>query len=194
VALDGDVVVAGALDPPVVYAWSLRTGALLNALGGHTAPVVALTFAPLGGGTAGAGLGGRSRGGAQLVSASWDGTVKLWDVYGGGGALESLSHAAEVLALAFRPDGRQLCAASCDGQLSFWALGSLADATDDGRLEGSIDGQCDLAPSGGRHAHERRLSGATQAYDPGDRGGGGDHAPLRVRGVAFSPSGGGGAR
>ena len=52
------------------------------------------------GDNAGSGIGGRNRGGAQLASANWDGTVKLWDVYGGGGALESLPHAAEMLALA----------------------------------------------------------------------------------------------
>ncbi|CAN0359471.1 unnamed protein product, partial [Hapterophycus canaliculatus] len=67
-ALDGsgEVVVAGAMDPFEVYVWSLQTGRLLDVLAGHEAPLSEMCFSP-------------SQG--VLASASWDGTVKLWDVY-----------------------------------------------------------------------------------------------------------------
>lgn len=46
--------------------WSLQTGRLLDVLAGHEAPLSELCFSP-------------SQG--VLASASWDGTVKLWDVF-----------------------------------------------------------------------------------------------------------------
>lgn len=49
-----------------VYVWSLQTGKLLDVLAGHEAPLSELSFSP-------------SQG--VLASASWDGTVKLWDVF-----------------------------------------------------------------------------------------------------------------
>lgn len=49
-----------------MYVWSLQTGRLLDVLAGHEAPLSELSFSP-------------SQG--VLASASWDGTVKLWDVY-----------------------------------------------------------------------------------------------------------------
>ena len=39
---------------------------------------------------------------------SWDKTVRLWDVYGGRGQTDVLPHAHDVLAVAFRPDGKQV--------------------------------------------------------------------------------------
>ncbi|CAM9890239.1 unnamed protein product, partial [Choristocarpus tenellus] len=67
-ALDpsGELVVAGAMDPFEVYVWSLQTGRLLDVLAGHEAPLSELSFSPNQG---------------VLATASWDGTVKLWDVY-----------------------------------------------------------------------------------------------------------------
>jgi periodic tryptophan protein 2 len=68
------VVVAGSLDTFQVYVWAVRTARLLDALAGHEGPVVALAFSP-----------------AQplLASASWDRTVRTWDVFrrGPGGRL-----------------------------------------------------------------------------------------------------------
>ena len=46
--------------------WSLQTGKLLDVLAGHEAPLSELSFSPNQG---------------VLASASWDGTVKLWDVF-----------------------------------------------------------------------------------------------------------------
>ncbi len=73
-ACGAQVVVAGSLDTFQVYVWAVRTARLLDALAGHEGPVVALAFSP-----------------AQplLASASWDRTVRTWDVFrrGPGGRL-----------------------------------------------------------------------------------------------------------
>eukprot|EP00658_Telonema_sp_P-2_P006120 TRINITY_DN12328_c0_g1_i6.p1 TRINITY_DN12328_c0_g1~~TRINITY_DN12328_c0_g1_i6.p1 ORF type:complete len:458 (-),score=99.34 TRINITY_DN12328_c0_g1_i6:152-1525(-) len=126
----GEVVCAGALEPFEIYVWSLQTGKLLDALVGHTAPVSALVFSP-----------------AQslLASVSWDKTARLWDVFASGKQAspteEPFAHESEVLATAFRPDGRQLCTSTLAGMLCFWNMGS-------GNLEKTIEGRRDIA--GGR--------------------------------------------
>ena len=62
----GEIVCAGTRDNFQIYVWSLRTGRLLTVLSGHEGPVVSLQFSsthPI------------------LASASWDKTVRLWDVF-----------------------------------------------------------------------------------------------------------------
>jgi WD40 repeat protein len=46
--------------------------------------------------------------------------VRTWDVYDGKAQLEILQHSHDVLALAWRPDGKLLAAATLDGQISLW--------------------------------------------------------------------------
>lgn len=43
----------------------------------------------------------------MLATGSWDGTVKLWNVYKNE-LIETYSHNSDVLAVAFRPDGKQV--------------------------------------------------------------------------------------
>ena len=40
--------------------------------------------------------------------------------YAAAGGIEVLPHAHDVLAVAFRPDGKQLACATLDGQLHMW--------------------------------------------------------------------------
>jgi WD40 repeat protein len=72
--------------------------------------------------------------------------VRTWDVYDSKSQLEVLQHSHDVLALAWRPDGRQLAAATLDGQIYLWAPA-------DGVLEGVIEGRRDI--KGGRLASDR---------------------------------------
>ncbi len=60
------VICAGCLDTFQICVWSVRTGRLLDILAGHEGPVCGLAFTP-----------------AQslLASASWDKTVRTWDVF-----------------------------------------------------------------------------------------------------------------
>lgn len=101
----GEVVCAGALDPPNIFVWSVQTGKLLDELKGHQGPVSCLAFAQTSN---------------LLASGSWDGTVRLWDVFASTQAAETLRHQADVLALAFRPDGKQLAVSTLSGQIHLW--------------------------------------------------------------------------
>jgi len=125
----GEIVVAGSTDPFHIYAWSLQTGKLLDVLTGHAGPVCDLDFSA-----------------NVLCSASWDGTVKTWDLYKSNAATDSFQHSTDVVCVAFRPDGQQMCTGTIGGLLSFWNVA-------DGKLLYEIDGRRDIA--GGRKLNDR---------------------------------------
>ncbi|KAJ7269818.1 quinon protein alcohol dehydrogenase-like superfamily [Mycena rebaudengoi] len=116
----GEVVAAGSTDSFEVFMWSVQTGKLLDVLTGHEGPISSLAFSP--------------SGANQLASGSWDRTVRVW----------SLS--SDVLAVTFRPDGKELAASTLDGQITFFDV-------DEGKQTNVIEGRKDVA--GGRKADDR---------------------------------------
>lgn len=44
--------------------------------------------------------------GSTLASSSWDMTVKIWDVFGRQGLLETLTHSSEVVSCDFHPTSK----------------------------------------------------------------------------------------
>lgn len=131
----GEVVCAGSTDTFQIFVWSLKTGRLLDILAAHEGPVCGLAFSPTQ---------------SLLASCSWDHTVRTWDVFDNKGAVEVLQHTRDVLALAYRPDGKQLASATLDGQICFWN-------PDEGELQGTIEGRRDI--KGGRLTSDRRAAG-----------------------------------
>ncbi|TPX59936.1 hypothetical protein PhCBS80983_g02148 [Powellomyces hirtus] len=127
----GEVVCAGSSDTFEIFVWSVQTGKLLDIFTGHEGPVSHLAFSPTDG---------------LLASASWDKSVRMWDVFGRDRAQETLEHQAEVLSIAYRPDGKVLAAATLDGQVIFWNV-------EQGKQVGSIEGRKDIA--GGRKVGDR---------------------------------------
>ncbi|KAL9934666.1 hypothetical protein V8E36_006441 [Tilletia maclaganii] len=120
----GEVVCAGSTDSFEVYMWSVQTGRLLDTVSGHTGPVVGLSFDPQGSG--------------MLASISWDRSIRLWEVFGRSGNVEPFQLNADGLAIAFRPDGLEVCAATLDGQLAFFDAKS-------GKQSGVLDCRRDIA-------------------------------------------------
>eukprot|EP00118_Oscarella_pearsei_P014686 m.127668 g.127668 ORF g.127668 m.127668 type:complete len:691 (+) comp37932_c0_seq27:393-2465(+) len=118
----GDVICAGSQDTFEIFVWSMQTGRLLEVLSGHEGPVSALAFSP-------------SQ--AILASSSWDKTVKLWDVFGRKGAVESLQQTCEVVNVSFGRGGRELAVATMDSSISFWDVRNALQI-------GSIEGRRDL--------------------------------------------------
>ncbi|KAG8848590.1 hypothetical protein FRB91_010694 [Serendipita sp. 411] len=126
----GELVAAGSSDTFEVFFWSVQTGKLLDLLTGHTGPVSSLAFSPVGN---------------TLASGSWDKSVRLWDVIGRSRAVEPFSMNSDVLAVSYRPDGRELAVATLDGQISFFDVAL-------GRQTGIIEGRRDI--SGGRSIYD----------------------------------------
>lgn len=130
----GEVICAGSLDSFQIYVWSMKTGRLLDILSGHEGPVHGLAFSPVH---------------EILASSSWDKTVRLWDVFEGKGGVEAFTHTHDVLAVAYRPDGKQLACTTLNGHIHLW------DPIE-GQLMGTIEGRRDIA--GGRLMSDRRTA------------------------------------
>ena len=78
----GDIVCAGSNDPFNVFVWSLRTGQLIDILSGHSAPISCVSFNSSNG---------------ELASASWDNSVRVWDIFGKNGLVDTFEHSSECL-------------------------------------------------------------------------------------------------
>lgn len=65
--------------------------------------------------------------GKSLASASWDGTIKLWNTKSGRELRTLAGHSWGVYKAVFSPDGKQLASASRDGTVKIWDLATGAN-------------------------------------------------------------------
>ncbi len=79
----------------------------LNTLEGHSSAVSSVVFSP---------------DGQRLASASYDKTIKLWDVATGKAVQTLTGHSSGVSSVVFSPDGQRLASASSDKTIIIWNL------------------------------------------------------------------------
>ncbi|CAM6099762.1 unnamed protein product [Calypogeia fissa] len=101
--------------------WSLKQDRCLHDLKDHTKEIYTIKWSPTGPGT--------SNPNQQLVlaSASFDSTIKLWDIEQGVQIVSLTNHSEPVYSVAFSPNGEYLASGSFDKCLHIWSVkdGSL---------------------------------------------------------------------
>src|SRR6185437_14087353 len=88
---------------------SSARGQVIKELRGHRAAVYAVAFRP---------------DGERMATASFDHTIKVWDVHAGRVVRTFTGHQDKVLALAYSADGKQLASAGLDGTVRLWDAAS----------------------------------------------------------------------
>jgi WD40 repeat protein len=84
-----------------------QSGICTHTLTGHQQPVSSIAFSP---------------DGQQLVSSSFDKTIKLWDINNGKCLKTLLGHNSRIWTVAFHPNGQQLASGSDDNNTKIWDL------------------------------------------------------------------------
>ena len=106
VSPDGQQIAAAGGDP-VVRIWTTPFGAIPRALAGHHDPVTRVSY---------------NRDGSLLLTASEDGTARLWQT-----TVPTLApigvHTGAVSTVAYSPDGQHVLSAGADGTAKIWNAG-----------------------------------------------------------------------
>lgn len=101
---DGNTVASGVDDEKTISLFDVHTGERKKTLTGHTNHLACIVFGP---------------DGNTLASASYKGTIHLWDVDTGKNKTLK-GHTDWVSSLAFSPDGKTLTSGSDDTTIRFW--------------------------------------------------------------------------
>jgi periodic tryptophan protein 2 len=78
----------------------LKTSQLIDILSGHTGPISSVNFSATNG---------------MLTSSSWDQSVKVWDVFGKNGMVDSFGHTHEVIEALFHPNSNDIVTTTLGG-------------------------------------------------------------------------------
>jgi WD40 repeat protein len=152
-APDGQTILTGSAGDvdPVIQLWDIASGKALwrRALVGHRAPVRVLAFASSGG---------------RVLSASDDGTIRLWDVASGLQIRRIKGYNSPVLSIAISPDGSQALSGHEDGNVRVWDLDNEEELNRLGRHRDQVTAVAFAAD--GRTAFSGSRDGTARRWDP----------------------------
>ena len=111
----------------------LQIGKIIENLSGHTSQISSIGFDSIG---------------RILWSSSWDGSLRIWNFLDPSSKVKVLKHKTEITHACIRPDGREIAAATIEGNISFWSLvdHDESDPTE-GKLLRVIETRSDLSPT-----------------------------------------------
>jgi serine/threonine protein kinase len=127
---DGQFIASGSNDKTIKL-WQVGTGKLVRQLGrwvsGHSNMVHSVAFSPISLNSSYQGQSGKSAGSTDLnsrilASASWDNTIRLWDVNTGKEIRTLTGHSNWVNSVAFSRDGKLLLSGSADCTIKLWQV------------------------------------------------------------------------
>lgn len=130
----GEIVCAGSQDSYEIFVWNVQTGQLLDTLSGHTGPISHLQF---------------SKENGVLASASWDKTIRIWNIFSRSQDVEPIEVFSDVTSLSIRFDGKNVACSTIKGQILIFDI-------ENAKQIGNIDGQKDI--NIGRHINDRFAS------------------------------------
>ena len=174
---DGKRVAATFGDSNMIMVFDASTGQRTLSLVGHTGEVWAVKWSP---------------DGKRLASASWDGTVKIWEGQTGKCLLTFRGHTPEqwIIAIAWSPDGARMASGGWDQTVKVWDTSSGGELLDLLGHTGSITSVA-WTPDGNRLA-SASWDGSIKLWDPAT---GAEllslsgHGGRRVDSLAWSPDG-----
>lgn len=114
---DGQVLASGSSDNQIKL-WQVSTAKEIITLTGHSDAVSSVAFSP----DPPPSFNSVELQGI-LASASWDNTIKIWDISTGDEIYTLNEHSSYVRAIAFSPDGQTLVSASDDDTIKMWQRG-----------------------------------------------------------------------
>ncbi|KAI3404095.2 PWP2 [Candida oxycetoniae] len=130
----GEVIVGGSHDTFEIYVWSVQTGQLLDSLTGHEGPISCLAF---------------GQEDSTLASASWDKTIRIWNIFARNQTTEPIEVQSDVLCLSMRPDCKEVAVSTLNGHITIFDI-------EDAKQVHLIDGRKDLI--NGRYLEDKFVS------------------------------------
>lgn len=127
----GEVIVAGSQDQYDIFVWSVQTGQLLDNLSGHEGPISCLSFGVEN---------------SILASASWDNTIRIWNIFSRTQQVEPIDVPSDVLSISMRPDSKEVAISTLDGHILVFDI-------EDAKQVHLLDGKRDIIS--GRHISDR---------------------------------------
>ncbi|KAG7663180.1 PWP2 [[Candida] subhashii] len=130
----GEIICGGSQDSFEIYVWSVQTGQLLDSLSGHEGPISCLTF-------------GQEN--SILASASWDKTIRIWNIFARSQSVEPIEVSHDVICLTMRPDCKEIAVSTLDGHITIFDI-------EDAKQLHMIDGKKDIIK--GRYLEDKFIA------------------------------------
>ncbi len=113
----GQILATGSSDKTIKL-WQVSTGREIRTFTGHSSAVCSVAFSPIP-------PSSLEQGGLRgiMASASWDKTIRLWEINTGKQICTLSDHSNYVRSVAFSPDGQTLVSGSDDDTIKIWRRG-----------------------------------------------------------------------